>query len=291
MRSLFEIVTGFTVAFLLLAVILSSSFGEAEPVGYWQKTLTQFDRQVFSYNKSDLPKKTVVIGPSYAANLGPLTPPAFNLGCGTATLAEQAAIIRKYLHPQDRIFHCITFTDVTQDRPDIRWSFISTPARKMLLAKMQARNAAGIQTNAFGDASPRRRHLSTDKAVLERAAGRSLLPRSVQSIMNMLNSPLLNRPMSLEPLESLAADFPNIVFVIFPTMNLSPPEGSSPLCLAVQKYARLRNDFDHAIKSSNLPIIDLTGIANNADFGDLVHLKNQRLLRERLAALINLEAA
>ena len=260
-------------AFLAIAVFILSVLPiSAKTPNHDDAQSIDFNNRWDAYRATKSPQ-TVIVGASYAKAL---QTPFVNLGVGDTNPNEHLTII-KQCRKEDKILYIFTILDVRKAADPQRRFVASRIGHKVRLIKEPSR----ALTN-----NPRKQEWEYTPAMCD-ALTLSLgcpPPRPKITAVHVANMESLEM-VSLEPLEMLRAAHPNIIFVLHPTLPLSPIAADVPESRPINHFARLVSDLRQAVIGSGLPLVDLSESAS--DFRDAFHVADPGALGELLAAVIN----
>ena len=235
---------------LMMALIVTAT-GREQPNPGFPRHLADFEQRCYAYRHSnpDIPQ-TVVLGPSYVHQLGPLEG-AYNLGLVQARPKEIERFAANICRPQDTIILGVTIRDIMLANEPVRHEVTSPLARKAYLAKSKFAPEAkrkGVQTATADEIS-----------VLAKSLDPSLFSSlDINVMVSHIKKCAQAAPCadSLNPYIRLYNKHPNICFVLFPTIPLLPVDDNSDFGIALNKASANIRLFADLFRTSGLPVAE-----------------------------------
>jgi len=305
MSKLAYIALGFLVG--LPTLLWPVSFYRPTPDNYRRGSypyyLADFDKRVEAYRRSSTHmSQSVLVGPSYAVSLGEFGS-VYNLGSIGATQCEIAAIIKSHCRNSDHIFYALTVWNFMLDSTLVRRQSTSKAYRRLFLLKEQVTPSRIIPGRPWSALYFNSIKFSEEEfeSVLEalRAAGKTnslattgVLIKRIKHYESMVKRAFHeNWKPNLTPYHHLYKEFPNLVFVIFPSVPLAPiSPADSDLALTINTLIDAKGALHSAVENSGLPYLDLS---EPELLSDMFHSTPEgiEILRERLLQISEDSAA
>ncbi|MBI5116412.1 hypothetical protein HZA56_08055 [Candidatus Poribacteria bacterium] len=264
---------------VFLGGIVSIALGSFDHIDFnrlpktaFETTLLRLDRQMQDYQGSDAGRKTVIIGPSYAEDLGRVGP-AFNLSLPALQTNEISYIVTHQCR-DDKVLCVVTLLALAPGNDRVRNVVVWQPIRRMAILRAELKRASFIPmmtlAMSYEDKLPDR-----DLDTLVDELGLSNLSPVELFMLQMqlkLLSPIDPEKIDLTFFRELHAKHPDIVFVMHPSLPLKPLRNDIG---HINSVFLARTNLRQAMAESGLPIVDLSDVLTADCFRDLFHLKNE----------------
>jgi len=300
MRKLVLITCGY-LSFLPVLLCLVSLYpikADNYPQPSYPWLIADFHERLQSYLQSQraLPQ-AVLVGPSYVSVLREFEP-VYNIGLSGAGQCETLAIVRKYCREDDRILYAVTIWDFMRESSELLNQAVYDSWRRLFLLHEQISPSKGPPEEVWLDSYWRSIKVWTNEIdMVANAAASKGIDHDGHTLILLIKQlkhsmPRINRAFDsawepdLSRYHELHRQFPNMVFVMFPSMPFGPIEPARTelahtINIALDAKAKLKKAFEE----SGLPYVDCS---QPELLGDLFHStpEGNDLLRERLTQII-----
>lgn len=247
------------------------------------RILTNFERNLIDYQKSDKRKQDpVIVGPSYAAHMG--NPKGgYNLGLVSGFCRETEYIIEKYCRSEDRILYIVNIHEgfnLDKEgkilRPEVRNCFVRrftifrALCRQMLLGSADQR-----EEETEGAVRPRPYSFEDIRHVINNAqASEGQVRRFEYWVVHTRDMECVPEKMAVHYSE-LVSRHPNITYVFLPIMpDLRDDSNNIFLNRTVKRVVRMEKQLLEELEEKGVEYIDLRNLGlSNLDYIDICHLK------------------
>jgi len=230
--------------------------------------LVDFHNRLSKYQSAE-ECRTTIVGPSYGVYLRRLG--AANVSLGGANHKEIAHLITHACRPDDRVLYILTIREVTQIRQAPRRELLYKPTRAAVILRMAFQDSFGVPLR-----------VPTDKCSADYGAEHDLLrvatgydfpkPVSCRIIKQIKSNSTSLDGISIGPLEVLAHQHPDIVFVVHPTVPLTPLQSEHRFAQQINRIVAAQTKLSQLLKDSSLMYCDFTSAMSPEYFRDMFHL-------------------
>jgi len=238
--------------------------------------------------------QTVLVGPSYAVALGEFAS-VFNLGLVGSTQSEIAAIVSNYCRKTDRILYGVTIWDFMIDSSLVgREAMYDSYRRVFLLRERIGPIKSGpIVLDVYWS---RMEISDSEFAMVAEALASNGVAHDSATLTLLIKrikhyGPKIHRNFGakwepdLSPYHALHKEFPNIIFIMFPSIPLAPIESAdNMLAHTINTALAAKTKLKIATEQSGLPYVDCS---QPELLDDLFHSNDQgkSILREKIAQI------
>ncbi|RJP66017.1 MAG: hypothetical protein C4532_16635 [Candidatus Abyssobacteria bacterium SURF_17] len=251
-------------------------------------SLISFEQNLRSYNKAKKQGErtyTVIVGPSYAADLGsPFG--SFNLGLGAGSSSEMKTIIEDYCRQKDRILYILSILEASSSPGIIRHGL-----------RGGGKGFQGLKNTASRRLSVTRGYLHSKLGMYERdnLIDRVLPPLTASELHNI--GLISNRPnieesrariikhminmipdtdyQGIDRYIKLSEERQNIRYVLLPVLPSQTVSRDEEFNKKLTSIHYLEERLFDDIHESGLKYVDLSGILSIEDYSDFVHFTDR----------------
>jgi len=238
--------------------------------------------------------QTVLVGPSYAVALGEFAS-VFNLGFVGSTQSEIAAIVSNYCRKTDRVLYAVTIWDFMIDSSLVGREAMHDSYRRLFLLRERIRpeKSGPMVLDVYWS---KMEVSDSEFAMVAEALAENGVAHDPATLMLLIKrikhyGPKIHRNFGakwepdLSPYHALHKEFPNIIFIMFPSIPLAPIESAdSMLAHTINAALAAKTKLKMASEQSGLPYVDCS---QPELLDDLFHSNDQgkSILRGKIAQI------